>query len=736
MRNEYFISRYAITGIFVFALVMVCVPELSAQFLTEGNVELGGRLLEGSQDSSKFTEYREVPSGLFVDTFSFGLENSAHTYFLDLWGSHVAQEDQNYHAQFGLRGKYSVELEWDEIPHNYTNTASSLFNETSGGVFEIPDSTRELLDPYPGPPDFAEIDSAIQRLARDMEIISKRARGKGSFIYTPNEQWQFSISYSNEKRSGRKPFGGNFGYTTSIEIVEPTEYRTQEIRAGVEYFGKNWNAQLGYFLSVFENDVDALVWNNPFCSDARIDDDKCTASQGRIDLYPDNEAQNIHFSGAANLPFSTRLMTTISWGSRTQDDTFIPFTINTGLDTSALTLPADRLHGEVETTRINVSLTNRFFSPVGFTARFRYFDYDNQTPSLIFPGYVRTDETVVRTERRNVADDYRKINTSVDATVHLMTDVSLKVGYAREEWDRRYREAAETDENIYKISLGYTPRSSWLLLRTSFAFSDKKTQDYDGERAEQRGFPSDDPGIGQLPQLRKFDMASRERNKANLLAQITPSDNLAFTASFGLANDDFNESEYGMTASNSYDFSFDVSFNPTYDVILFASATWENFDYEMRSRRRWTGNDSSNNDWRSDMEDKATTLGAWVSWAVIPKKVDVILDYSWAKAKGTISTRALGDSGDPAFPTSAVDYPNTESTFQLLQATIRYHLTERLTSRLEYAYERYTERFFNKDMMDSYMQAVDSGSQRSVFLGATEPNYYTNIIHLVLSYDF
>ncbi|MEE8399614.1 MAG: MtrB/PioB family decaheme-associated outer membrane protein, partial [Desulfobacterales bacterium] len=626
MRNRYHIREYAIAGILVFAVAMICAPILHAQVLTEGNVELGGRLQDGSQDSSKYTEYREVPSGLFVDSIYLGVENSEHTYFFNLWGSHVAQEDQNLLVQFGLRGKYKIEFEWDEIPHNFTNTARSLFNETGKGVFEIPASVRSTLETLLSTdadsgtagvqPDFPELDSAIHRLAHDIEMISKRAKGKGAFTYTPNAQWQFSLQYGNEKRSGRKPFGANFGFAP-IELIEPTEYQTQEVRAGVEYFGKNWNAQLGYFLSVFENDVDVLVWDNPFVEN----DGTSTSARGRIDLYPDNTAQKIHFSGAANLPFSTRLMATISHGWRRQNDSFIPLTINTMLDTSAVALPADSLNGEVDTTRLNISVTNRFFSSVGFTARFRYYDYDNQTPSLTFPGYVRTDERVVLTQRRNVANDYRKINSSVDANVRLMKDVSFKVGYNREQWYRRYREAAETDENTYRASLDYTPHASWLLVRTSYAFAEKKTQGYDRKRVAYEGFPSGDPGIGQLPQLRKFDMASRQRNKANLLAQITPFDTLSFTSSLGLAFDDFDESEYGMRTNNSYDFSVDAAFNPTPDLALFASATWENFDYEMQSRQRRTGNDSPNSDWISDMEDKAITIGASMSWAAIPEKV-------------------------------------------------------------------------------------------------------------------
>ncbi|MDP2645101.1 MAG: MtrB/PioB family decaheme-associated outer membrane protein [Desulfobacterales bacterium] len=744
MPGKYLFMRFSILSILSFALAMTGRPmTIYAQSAVKGNVEIGWRFQDKSRDSSKYTEYREMPSGFFVDKLSLGSENKDRTFYFDVSGSHVAREDQNLDARFGRWGKYQVELEWDEIPHNFSNSAKSLFSDSGGGVYTIPVPVRQRLealvttdtDPVTAgvQPDFAAIRSEIQRSSRDIELISKRAKAKGALVYTPKEPWKLSLNYSNEKRSGKKPLGGAFGFATSIETIEPTEYRTQEIRAAVEYFGKDWSAELGYFLSTFENDVDALGWDNPF----RVNDAVGAASRGRMDLYPDNTAQKVHFSGAANLPFATRFVTTLSHGWREQNDKFIPFTINSAVAASAATLPSNSLNGEVKTTLLDFYLTNRFFSKVGLTARFRYYDYDNQTPSLTFPAYVRTDETVVATERRNAPDSYRKINGSADASFRLKSNLSLKVGFAREEKDRRYREAAETSENIYKVSLDYTPRMSWLLLRTSYAFAEKVTLGYDGTRGEYARFPSGDPDLGQLPQLRKFDIASRKRNQASLLTQVTPSDKLSLTASFGLANDDFNASRYGLLGNNSYNLSFDVSYNPSYNVTLFAGITWENFDYKMKSRERQAGNDSTENDWVSKMEDQVNTLGVGLSWAVIPKKVDFKLDFNYSKAKGAIATHALGNPANPNFlPTSAADYPDTQSTLQQLRASVSYHLTERLTSRLEYAYERYTEMYFNRDGVDTYMQHVDPGASRSVFLAATEPNYYANIVHLVLSYKF
>ncbi|MEK6570051.1 MAG: MtrB/PioB family decaheme-associated outer membrane protein, partial [Bacteroidota bacterium] len=541
-------------------------------------------------------------------------------------------------------------------------------------------------------------------------------------------------------------YGGTFGFNP-VELVEPTEYRTQEARANFEYAAKDWNVQLGYSTSIFDNNVDVLVWDNPF----REIDAIGAGSRGRIDLYPNNTANNVSFAGAANLPFDTRLMTTISYGWRRQNDNFIPYSINTLLDTvrTRPTLPAASLNGKVGTTLLNFTLTNRFFPSVWFSARYRSFDYNNQTPSLIFPGYVQTDNSIPtmstggpNVQRRNVVIGYKKRNLSVDVTVRPISDVSLKAGYEREDWDRNHRDAEKTNENIYKASIDYTPRS-WLLLRTSYSVGAKKTPHYDWEEVAHEAFPAGEPAgtLGQLPQLRKFDLATRDRNRANILAQVTPLDNLSLTGSFGLANDDFKESAYGLSKNNSNNLSFDVSFSPTYDIALYASYTTENFKYAMKSRQRvpqvgtTRANDTTNNDWSSDLKDLANTVGLGLHWVVVPDQIDFSFDFSYSDAKGTVATRALGNPADPRFlVTTARDYPDTRSILRQLRASIGYRLTEQFTPRLEYRFEGYTESYFNQDAMEPYMLPVDPGTAGAVFLGARQPGYSAHILYLVLSY--
>ncbi len=763
-------TKHLLFALTALSMVLCCAARVSAQFVTNGQAEFGGRQLSGSLGSSKFTEYRDLPGGLFVNFFSLDFMNADYNTSSSLWGSNVGQQDQRFAVQLWERGKFKLDLDWDQIPHNYTNTARTVFGGSGSGVLTMPsivrNRARTILSTDINPTvagvqfDTAAISGLVLGTARGIGVVSRRGKGNASVSYSPTNEIDIKLQYSNERRSGTKPFGGTFGFN-AVELLEPTEYRTQEARANFEYAAKDWNVQLGYSTSIFDNNVDVLVWDNPF----REIDAVGSGSRGRLDLYPNNTANNVSFAGAANLPLDTRLMTTISYGWRRQNDNFIPYSINATLDTvpNRLKLPATSLNGKVGTTLLNFTLTNRFFSSVWFSARYRSFDYNNKTPSLIFPGYVQTDNSIptmrirlpngtlstVNVSRRNVVIGYKKTNASVDATLRFVSDVSLKMGYEREAWDRKHRDAEETHENIYKASLDYTPRS-WLLLRTSYSFGAKKTPHYDAEEVAEEAFPlGEGVGVyGQLPQMRKFDMATRDRSRANILAQITPLDNLSFTGSFGLANDNFKESAHGLSKNNSNNYSFDATFSPTYELSLFASFTRENFTYAMKSRQRTPptinaqgvetvrGNDTTNNDWSSDLKDLANTVGLGLHWAVVPDEIDFSLDFSYSDAKGSVATAALGNPADPRFlVTTAQNYPDSRSILRQLRASVGYKLTEQFTPRVEYRFEGYTESYFNQDVMEPYMLPVDPATSGAVFLGAKQPGYSAHIIYLVLSYS-
>ena len=101
--------------------------------------------------------------------------------------------------------------------------------------------------------------------------------------------------------------------------------------------------------------------------------------QSRLDLYPSNQAHTITLTGTASLPLKTHFLSTVSYGWRLQDDSFLPFTSNRCFTTkpaevgtidlsrcaNALaampTINGRSLNGDIRPLMVNATLVNNFF---------------------------------------------------------------------------------------------------------------------------------------------------------------------------------------------------------------------------------------------------------------------------------------------------------------------------------------------------------------------------------------
>ncbi|MBI4552205.1 MAG: MtrB/PioB family decaheme-associated outer membrane protein [Candidatus Latescibacteria bacterium] len=741
------ITLRALIGALTAALMLAASGGLvRAQTIKNGHVEIGQQRLEGDRSSSKFEEYRHIPSGLFLNRLYLNLGDQKNHRYFQLWATRPAQENQSVFLQTGLTGKVALEVQWDQTPHFLSMTGRSLFAPSTAGVFTLPTQTRQDLnklvttDTNPAvagvQPDMTAIGNLVNGTARGFDLRTQRKTGKVLLRYTPAQEWDVRLQYSVENRTGSKPLGTNFGFN-STELPEPIDYRTQELKASSEYATKRWDARFAYTNAAFNNDVKALVWDNPFITVEKV----ASPSRGRLASFPDNTAQNLAFAGAINLPKASRLATTVSYGWRRQNEPFLPLTINSAV--AALStypaLPATSLSGKVNILNTNITLTSRPYRRVSVNARYRLYDYANKTPSLTFAKYVSYDNGLSGDARRSLPIAHTRQNAGLDVGWQFSRGASLKVGYGWENWERTYRDAPKVDEQTLQAALNLTP-TNWFVLRTSYARSDRKTHEYDAEEhVAHFTYPQGESGLGQISELRKYDMAARTRDRVMAVAQVTPVDVLSFSASVGYANDDFTKSAYGLLGDRNNNVSFEVSYNPVARFALFTNYTREDYKYQQKSRQRTPAsgsnpaNDKPANDWQSDLADKANTFEAGIDGVLINNRLDTTLSYALSDVKGTIATRTLGATD---LVTTAANYPDTKSKIHQVAAALRYHLSDSVTPRLEYRYERYEATHFAQQNLNPFMGAVDSGTSSSAFLGATQPGYKAHIISFLIGYWF
>ncbi|MBI4483162.1 MAG: MtrB/PioB family decaheme-associated outer membrane protein [Acidobacteria bacterium] len=698
-----------------------------------GRIEIGIRQIFGDHSSSKFNEYRHIPQGFFIQQFELNLPNLLNDkFFFNFQSRETLERDQSYLLDLGAYRKYRLELAWDQTPHVFTNTAKSFFVESSPGVFTAPAPLRSRLQSQP-----ADL-SALLEGARPLNLSLRRNAGRGTLTYTPASDWTLQFQYSREKQTGVRPFGTTTNsFTNTIELPEPIDYRTHQVKAGAEYANQRAGVQASYSGSIFHNEISTLVWDNPF----RLTDAVGGGSRGRLDLYPDNAAHNLSFAGALNISPSTRLIVSVVPGWMRQNDTFLPFTVNTAIP-DVPSLPATSLNGKKQTLSMNYTLMSRAVPALPLTLRYRSYDYNNDTPSLIFSRYVGTDGSLSAAgiARRNLPYAYDRKNLGFDASWEFLKKSSLKFLYEWERFDREHRDVERSNEHTVGASLDLNPRQ-WVLFRTSYKRSERDPEHYE---ANEESFPLGEgpTALGQLHGLQKLDEASRGRDRAEALIQIYPADTVTFAASYGTTQDDYNESTHGLLKDINHNYTFELTYTPRPEISFFSEYTREKFKYRQRSRQRVPptatapANDSPNNDWETHRRDLVDTWAAGVNGSIIDK-LTFDAFYSLSAAKNSIFTRALGSARIPGFlVTTAQDYPDTSNRLHQVVASIKVRLGA-LYPKFEYRYEKYDRIDFQLERLGQYLN-IDPSTATSIFLGigADIPGYNAHIAAVSLEYRF
>jgi Putative outer membrane beta-barrel porin, MtrB/PioB len=224
-------------------------------------------------------------------------------------------------------------------------------------------------------------------------------------------------------------------------------------------------------MSTFENDVSTLIWDNPWritsSTDPNAYQSPSTSSVngsalGFADLAPDNEAGQLFLSGRARAG-SWFFNGSAAMINMTQDDPLLPYTLNNsivGLDfsgreldpTNPANLPVQRADTEVDVTTFTGQAGTDLGEAFDLTFRYRYYDYDNQSPRISFPGYVRFHAVWEEIPRITVPFAYTRQDASAEFGWDIGTRSRLALSYGLQLWDREFREVESSDEDILRLS--------------------------------------------------------------------------------------------------------------------------------------------------------------------------------------------------------------------------------------------------------------------------------------------
>ncbi len=815
-----------------------------------GEVEFGIRMATGDVygrpdlpfspglKTSQFNEYQDIRDGFYVRRISVRFDNVLNTkdYFA-LQSQSTLYRDQSYLASFGDYGKFKLQFRYDEIPHIYSNTTETLYSQKTPGVFQFPALIRQQLQASTSAGLPSLINTQVIPQMSQVTPENMRKGGALSFGYNINSHWAVNAMFFRESQKGARPIGTVLNSIPSAsttngygeELLEPLNYFNNLVRFGLEYGARNFVVQGGYTGSFFQNNLHQMTWDNPFNYNLV---GITTPTTGAMALYPNNHANYLNFAAGTDLTKYFHLTASINPGWLRQDQSFLPYTTNSAINTcgtgtqpcnTTAVLPESNLGGSLQTLAMNYNLSTASWKNITFQANYRQYDYNDNTPVTAFTP-VQGDAAAPGSPTDNTPYAFNRKDFVAQGIWFFAKKSSVKAGYEALWMDRTYRDVAHSLDNSFFISGDWNPCRE-LMVRISYRRSNRTPDSYADDNVT-------DPTTGAFVPCadttdvsftadqrchRRFDEAARIQNRGDALVQYSPIDRLTLSAFGGTLQNDYNQPGgvnsptplnfltgaaattnpyylYGMLKDISYNYGFDVDYDLSSAVTLYAEYSREHYYTRMITRYRaptsgaqtiltCTGCDTPNNDWQSTTTDPIDDYSAGVD-LYLRKKIYLTAYYSLSAGKGNVNSQFLGDptitTGANAFlltgTNAAVSYPETVDRYHEAGVVFKYKLTDRLTPKLEYRYEQWDNRDYQTTVMTPYMGCVsnappaapvagcaspilnsatsptpvpgaaspffpgfvvgDPSAARYLFLGTDQPSYHAHIVMATLEYRF
>ena len=693
-----------------------------------------------SANSFKFGDYTGMndKGAYLISNVELNHRNEANTHYFSLTGLNLGLDSRNLKLEGGEQGNYGLSLEYDEIPKLSLDSYQTPFLNPGSANLTLP-------TPWTRGATTGAMAAQINSNMRPFDV--KTERNSLSFGLTKELAvgWDAVLRIKREKKDGSRLIGaviGNSGGNPRAALLpEPIDYTTDELEAQLRYTDKKLQLQFAYFGSYFDNANNSLIWSNPFA--ASVWGAGVNTAQGQIGLPPDNRAHQISAAGGYSFTQDTRLSGSVSLGRMTQNDAFLPYTINPGL--TSIALPRTSLDGRVDTTHIDVKLSSKLTPKLHASAGYRYDERDNKTPQATYR-YIGGDSITQYTTnnnspkiRTNLPGSSTKQQIEAHLDYQLTPDTKLKFGYDYEWADKTFEAITEEKEHTVKAEVNqhFNDMVSGGL---SYAYSDRKTRaangsEYDGSAPFLASFTPEYAASqivaslplngywDNLPAQYKFFMAPRKRDKVRAFLNVAPTEQIDLQAAIDYKNDDFHKSQYGLQKAKGWAVNLDANYvvSDTLTGHVFAS-----FDKYTTGQRSYAFNGGSRAitggvDWTADIDDRTSTFGIGARYTP-SSKYQIGGDITHAASTGTTSVLNATNT------TGAM--PDLKTKLTRLDLFGQYQVQKNVVVKMKYIYERYSSADWSIDQVTATTMANVIGTNQ------TSPRYDVHFLGVSLAYDF
>lgn len=707
-----------------------------------------------SESIAKFDEYGTIRPGPYLQQLDFAARTKDGVYWSELRINDYGTDSfryvgtDNYRAVFDMMkaGEHYFTAEWDQLPHLYSTSAQSIWT----GVGSNQLSTNVALGSNPTE---AQVAAALNANLRTIDIGIDRNIGRAFYRWTPDPNWDFQASYSNDHRTGTQVAGvisGSFPAMQIVQVPRPIDDTTHNAKVSGQYYGDTpwggrFNIQTTGGVSVFDNEFDSYTLQNPFGIGTSL-----YPRFARVSLLPSNQAYTAGMTTGVDLPYRTRYMGTFSYSSMRQDEPFIPFTSNDAIATSPL--PGTSANARIDTVLVNNVLNTRFTDDVSATFRYRYYDNDNKTPELLFPNYVveesSTTGIAAGPERRNLAYGYTKQNASETVKWRVAPTINLGAAAAWERYDRDRRAVAVTNEFSGKVFADWRAFDGGMF-KMSYEHARRRFEGtYDFRPIAAYTYyatPTAENVTNFL--MRKFDLADRDRHKTMAVFEFdTPVPGLVLSPNAGMRFDDYltdpyGAGELGLLKDYTWNAGLEVAYAVSPGLRLTAAYVHENFDRDLVGNGTINAIDGSSfgsGSFFSNMTEDVDTVVVSANVDIVPDATDLTVSYAIARGHEDWTAEPFGPTSSCPSLTVCAPFPTYRTNYQRLEGVLRHRLdpdtitklgwSGDVTLKLRYLWERNQVADWQNDLASPYMYLIDASVARNIGMAAFNPNYDAHLV--------
>ena len=599
-----------------------------------------------AEDSARFGDYTgRTERGWQPDLAGlWRYRNAETTEGWDVRADRLGLDSRSFSIGGGEQGRYRVGIDFESVPHTLARETMTPFRGDDG--LRLPAGWTKAGSTG----GMSDLDASLHGVA----LEQRRDRAGLAFAYKPREPVDLQFSYRRDTIDGSRAVGGSF-LIESSQLVQPVNQTLDRLDASAAYHNTLGALQLALTASRFSNHVDALAWQNPYNPLSP------GATMGQLGSAPDNDAHRISLSAASNPAWPLQLSGQLALGRLSQDERFVPATVNASLPTA---LPRASLDGRVDTTFASARAAYSPWRPLRISADVLHDERDNRTPVASYTQVVM--DTFTGSVRQNAPYDFTRNRWRF--SIEERTRLRLGAGVEEDRRERRLATALDTHERTLWLRAGWrAPFGADLRLRLARA-------DRDGADAA--------AAASENTLMRAFQASDRRRDELRADASFPLGSRVSASMNIASVRSRYPDTQVGRRGQREIGYGAQLAVQPTTEISasVFASR-----------RKQDTAQAGSDNfsapDWAADQKDVSTAAGLQLA-RHREGGLDFGADYTFSGYDGAVALD-VGSIG--------MGFPTLVTHLQEARFFSAVEVRPQLTLRMDVLYQRFVAHDWSLD---------------------------------------